>query len=429
MEYTFRPGIRTTQTVNPQDLKQVVDGVVSNIAPRKTQLYSLLDMGLKRAAPPPNTRKVQTISFNQYDSLDFVDAVTLGLAGNNETRFARLAVQQRGALQTASMFYQPGERLALDNGQSVEVVMTPNAILPELTSLTTALTGNTTTRSAAGTIVVRNVEPTAIRTGINTFYQTGFPVYEGAPVQAQGIQGDVVYDLNYIEEIEGTFGFTEQELEYVSKNLHGIKNDRDWTQKINVERMKQHVENQITFGVRQVDYTYQPNLPKYHMGGLFYYLRDNVMLYNPDTTTNYEDLIESWMEEHVFDQDSQTTKVVGVGRKLWRQFQKEFRNFRRIDMGKGNAGLKPGALTFDTYDFAGQTIKLMPFNLFRAGTRYENWAFAIDPAAIELIEKKKFTVEPIPKDKRTMRIEEFLIQWAGTIRVNNPRTHALLRTA
>jgi len=423
--FTVRRGMRTTTTVNPQDiLPPDIDDVLYRADPTRSQLTTLLS--LVKGGSAPKTKKIQVRQYNSFDPLDEITAVTLGTSGNSETRYARLTMAQRAVRpSTSDMFYQPGDRLALDNGQTVEIVMTPTKKLSTLASLTTALTGNTTTASAAGTVVVRNVERAAIRTtSVTNCQYLGHPIYEGEPVQSAPFQRDVVYDCNFVERIERTVQCTEDETMYIMNR--GSVKDFDFQKKETLADLKQDVELIHMWGTREVDFTVR-NQPKHHMGGLLYNIKSNVTVYNPYDTSDFENLLQDFMVDQAFKiTPNGYTKTFLVGDRLHSKIMKQFGQYRRIDL-KNNKDFEAAGLNISTYDFGGRVLKIMPYKHFRGGTKWEWWGACIDLPLIET--RVKIPYRTINATLPGQRILTFGMEWAGTCAFHLEQSHALLCTA
>lgn len=422
---TIRRGLRTSQTHNPMDLPPPDTDEILYIADTtRSQLTTLLEKVKQGSAP--KTKKIQVRQYNTFDPLDEITAVTMGDSADSEQRYANLTMAQRSIRPyTDDMFYQPGDRLILDTGQVVEVVMTPTKKLATLSTLTTGLTGNSTTASAAGTIVVRNVERAALRafSGSTWCQFLGHPIYEGQPVESEPYQRDVLYDCNFVERIERTVKCTDDETMYLMTRPGGGA-DLDFQKKESLADLRQDAELINMFGVRELDMTIK-NQPKHHMGGVLWGIKSNVTVYNPYSTTDFERLTQDFMvdQSHKITPRGYT-KTWLVGDRFHTEFMRSFKNMRRVMMD--NKELKAAGLNISQYDFGGRIINLLPYKHFRAGTKWEWWAVSLDLPLLE--QRVKIPFKTFNATKPGERVLTFAMEWAGTMAMHLEQAHAVLRT-
>lgn len=427
MPSTHRRGLRTTQTVNPQDLLPDVDEILRRADPTLSQLSTLLEH--LPAGKPPRAKRIDVRQYRSFDPLDRVTAVVVGTAADNEQRFARLTIQQRSLIATTptEMLYQPGDRLALDSGQVVEVVVTPTDRMPGLPNLSANLIGNATQLTDPGNIIVRNIQPIPFNpnwTGGWILFM-GHPIYEGQPVESDSWQRDVVYDYNYVETIERVMECTEDETNFIIQR--GSAKDMQFQKEETLREIKQDVEIAYMFGERSFDMTV-PGQPKYHMRGLINSIQTNVMVYNPYAANlNFEQLIRSWMTNQVFRVcPNGLEKFVFIGERLSDAFTAVFDNLRRIDIGGGKSR-DIGGVRITTYEFNGRTIHCVVYRHFRVETPWSWWAVAVDLPNLERRVRKNFAIRnaTLPNE----RIIRYAVEWQGTLACHLEETHALLRTA
>lgn len=425
-QYSFRRGLRTTQTVNPDNVVPDIDEILYRAEPTKSQLSNILDQ--LPGGKEPKSKKIQVRLYNSFDALDEITSITLGLSANSESHYARFTMAQRSVRATTDdMFYQPGNTLALDNGQQVMVVMTPSRYLASALPggvLTTALTGNTTTATAPGDIVVRNVDGTPIRAGNIQWVQfMGHPIYEGEPVQQQSIQRDVYFDANYVEHLERVMECTEDETKYIK--TYGSVQDMQFQKEETLQEIKQDVELKYMFGTRNMLQDIK-NQPKHFMGGILYFIRTNVMVYNPATVTDWENTIQDWMVQHVFrNTPNGMEKTVFCGEIAHLNFMRAFSSYRKIEM-TASKKMQASGLDVSTYKLGARTINLVDYRHFRLGTKWQDWMVALDLPELETRIKTNFTIRPATLP--TERVVRYAVDWEGSLACHREQSHAVLRT-
>lgn len=421
-----RRGIRTTQTSNPQSQLPDIDTKIRTLRPEAMPMISLLEKIGK--GPAPKQKKVQVTKHYAIDCHDIVTAVTAGTAA--ESGYARLTVAQISRPQVGNnMLYYPQDKFYLyATGQIVEVVMTPDAAYQVSGSditLTTGLTGNTTTRSAAGTVVVRVVEQVNFISpsgGTTDFLWLGRTIWESQNIEAQPLQQDVIYDYNFVEHKEMVIEMTEDQQNFFNSQ-HTIN---DWTfqQTEAITTFKQQINYNSFFGERAVRYD-QPNRPTNHMRGLLNAIRSNVTIYDPNTVTDYENMISEFMYTQAFKYNNGARrKMAFAGPRFIHNFNKAFREFRRSDI---NVAKQTPGLDITSYTWMGFTLDLVRNEVFRLGTPHQDWCVVIDPAQAEYRVKKNF--ESRPYELENERVKKLMVEWQGTIAWHLEEHHALLRTA
>jgi hypothetical protein len=88
-----RRGIRTTQTVNPQNQKPDISEQIRTLYPEATPIITLMEK--ISTAGRPKSKKVQVRKYYATDFLDQITASAAGIAGNNETRFLACCISHR----------------------------------------------------------------------------------------------------------------------------------------------------------------------------------------------------------------------------------------------------------------------------------------------------------------------------------------------
>jgi hypothetical protein len=420
-----RTGVRSTLTVNPQSVLRDISAKARRLSPTAMPLMNfLLAVGKGR---PAGSKKVETRRRYAFDHLDFISAAAAGTAGPpDQRRFGRLTIDQISRPYAGGkMFYQPQDKFYIfETGQVVEVVMTPDAAYKvngsELT-LTAGLTGNTTTRTAAGTVVVRCIEPVNFIAPSSSYcYFLGRTIWESQPVETQGYQNDDVYDFNFVEHKELTIEATNDQLEYI--NMNGKFNDFSELQAEALEQFKTSIDVSCVWGERAINVD-QTGRPTHHMRGLIHAIQTNITTYSPASTVDFENLTSEWMYKQVFRYQGQSSKVVYAGAGWINNFNQAFKEYRRSDI---NMSKQTPGLNISTYEWMGYKISIIRSELFRMGTPQEHWAVAFDPSVIEPRINKNFdTFDPtLPNE----RVKKWTVEWAATISFNLEEHLALMRT-
>lgn len=424
---TARPGLRTTQTVNPQDVLPDIQEKIHTLAPESMPLITLLEKFGK--GPDPKSKKVEVRKYYEFDPLDTVTALTVGITGNTETRFARLSLAQASRpLTNSTMYYQPQDKFYIvETGQTVEVVMTPDAAFQTQAgsdiTLSTALTGNTTTRSAAGTVVVRVVEPVDFIsfTAPGSVIYLGRTIWESQDIQATPAQRDVIYDYNFVEHKEKVIECTEDQMDFIQRR--GTIDDFSFQQKEMIKEFKSEINHTSFFSERSVNYDI-PNRPTYHMRGAIPAIRTNVQVYNPAVTTDFEQLTSTFMLRQAFRYQGKPRKMAFAGVGFLNNFNNAFREYRRSDI---NVAKQTPGLSITTYEWNNRLIDMVHCEVFRMGTDMENWLMVVDPQQAEYRVKRNFVTRPYSLP--TQRLNNLMVEWQGTIAFHLEEHMALLRTA
>lgn len=423
-----RRGKRTTTNVNPQSVKPDLSAQVRSLSPEAMPMISLLEkIG---SGPKPKNKRVGTRKHYAFDHLDTATAVTVGTAG--EERFAQLTMAQVSRPQVrGAMFYQPQDKLTIvETGQVVEVWITPDAaykVNGSEVTLTAGLTGGTTTRSAAGTICVRVVEPVNFIDpgGATDTYFLGRTIWESQPVEAVGVMEDELFDFNFVEHKETVVEATNDQIEFIETyGGLGSTDDFSFQQKQTFSNMKKDVNYLSFWGERAVNFD-QPSRPTYHMRGLMNAIQTNVTVYNPTATADFENLVSEFMYKQAFRYNNGSNrKMAFCGPNFLHNFNKAFREYRRSDI---NVSKQMPGLDIQTYTWMGYTLDLVRNEIFRLDTKHADWCVVVDPAQAELRVAKNF--ETFPYNLANEREKKIASEWQGTIAWHLEEHHALLRTA
>lgn len=421
-----RRGIRTSQTVNPQSVKPHLNEQIRTLRPEATPVIYLAEK--LKSVGKPKSKKVQVRKYYATDMLDLASSATLGLVADGETRFARLVIAQPSRPNLSGLIYHPQDKIYIPaTGQTVEVVMTPTAayqINGSDMTLTTTITGSTTTRSLAGTIVVRVVEPVAfVDPGANAdIWNMGRTIWESQPIQAVSLQRDLVYDYNYLEHKEAVIEVTQDELDYIEQ--YGGLKDFDFQKTETISELKEQVDLTCWYGERAVNYD-QTNRPTYHTRGILNSIRTNVTVYNPTQAgLDFETLVSDFMYKQAFKHQGAMRKTAWVGAEFLNNFNKAFREFRRSDI---NVSKQTPGLNITTYDWMGYTLDLVRNERFRLGTPQSHWCCVLDPEQLDVYIGKNYETRPYALP--TEREQKIMIEWSGAVVCHLEEHHALLRTA
>lgn len=417
-------GTRTSQTVNPQTLVKDVDDQVRSLEPEATPLLAINK--IIGNGPVPKSRKMEVMQHYAFDNWDEVTAVTLGTGA--EIRYARLALSQKSRpAVNGSMFYYPQDTFYITaTGQNVVAVVTPDAAYKvngtEMT-LGTGLTGNTTTRSVAGSIVVMNIEQSAmVSFTTSDIVFTGRTIYESQAIEAQSTQEDVIFDCNYVEHMECVLNLSGDQQKFVKQ--YGKLNDLNFQQREKLKAFKKQVHYKLWTGERSMELS-QTNRPTYYTRGILKSIKTNVTVYDPTQTDDFERLVSNFMEEQAFRWTPNGREKIGYcGVKFLSNFDRAFREYRRSDLSDKSP--TPG-FHVNKYFWQGCTLSLIRDETFRQGTSLQNWCVVVDPLESQLCVETNFTGRryEAPSD----RDMKWMWEWVGGIRHHREETSAILRTA
>lgn len=422
----IRPGARTSVTVDPKIVLEDINQEIRRLEPSAVPLQTFASY-IGTEAPPKN-HKFQTKQYHVFDNYDYCSSVTLGTG--NFTRYARLTLDQPSRPTTrSSMLYYPQDKFFIvATGQVVEVVMNERASMPmgdgsNLSISDTTLTGNSTTRSADGTVVVRNTEPTPILPfSQSDVIYLGRTIYEGQPIEAESRQRDFIFDVNFLEHKEAVLEMTEDQVELVKTD--GKVPDWNFQQEETIREFKISVDYNLIFSERSVDYTV-PDKPKRHTRGLYNSIRTNVSVYNPQAVTDFEAMFGNFMYDQAFRYGNKMTKIGLCGGRFLYDFNQAFKDYRRTSKIE-SIGKKIG-LNFNTYEIPGGfSVTLTRTEALRQNTPLEYWCFIIDTSQMGLKLAKNYETRDysLPTD----RFKKFMIEWQGGIAWHLEQVNALLKT-
>jgi len=424
-----RPGTRTSTTVDPKIVLEDIDTKVRRLEPSATPIQTITSI-IGRGAKP-KSHKIQVMQYHAFDNFDYCSATTMGSTVAGYERMARMTLDQASRPDVnASMYYYPQDKfLIVATGQVVEVWITPDAaILYDGTNEVTCsatLTGNSTTRSLAGTVVVRNIEPYALKpfTTSDVIF-LGRTIYESQPIEARSSMRDYVFDCNFVEHKEKVLIFTEDQKNLVE--TMGKVPDFTHQQNETILEFKKDVDLNLIWGERGVDLTVSGR-PKRHLRGLFNTIRTNVSYYDPTTITDFEAMLSNFLFEQGFRYNNAgvTSKMGLAGPRVLFNFNMAFREYRRTT-SLGEIGKKAG-MNLDTYILPGGfQLAMARYEGLRQNTSLENWMFVIDPALADLKLVKDYNSRLWSNDNE--RDIKYMIEWQGTVAWHLEQCHALLRT-
>lgn len=424
----IRPGMRTSASIDPFRILEHVDQTIRRLEPDSTPLITLSQHAL--SGPKPTSFKVMQVEYDAFDHFDVLSDVTLGTSvGSQYSRFALIKPNRQSFGGT--MFYSPQDTLFIQKtAQNVQVVMTPAQAMwlgDDATSVITidaGLTGNTTTATKAGYILVKTVEDEPFRsfTSSDCIY-LGRTIKESQDIMATPHQRDVLYNANFVEHMEAMIKMTDDQKTWVKTK--GTVPEFTWQQQEMMAEFKKSVEYKLMWGKRHVDFT-DPIRPIRYMNGLFHAIQTNVVTYNPNTITDFEQFFNNFLYDVAFRYNPNGyRKIALAGPRFLQKFNMAFRDFRRVDTmaPTGKVGLN-----FDTYVLPGGfELKLMRTDMLRMGTGFEDWLFVLDPKEIEIMKVKDFATRLWQKEGG--RDWNLMVEWQGTVAWHREQAHAMLRTA
>jgi len=421
----IRPGVRTTTSISPKQILEDLDETIHTLDPNATPIQAIVNYLGKGSKPVSN--KIQVMQYDTFDNFDFCSSSTMGTG--NYTRFANLTLDQASRPTTNSlMFYYPQDKLFIvETGQVVEVVMNERAAVSVGGSdfaIPAAITGNTTTRSLAGTVVVRNTEPDPVQdfTTSDVIY-LGRTIYESQPIEAESAQRDVIFDCNFVEHKEKVLIFTEDQKKWVK--TRGTMPDWDMNQKEMMKEFKTEIDSTLLWGERVVNMDVASR-PTRHMRGLYNAIRTNVSVFDPTTVTDFEQLFVNFMYEQAFRYNPNGYRKIALcGGRFLIDFNMAFREYRRTSDLSGIG--KSIGLDMETYSLPGQMkLNLVRTELLRQNTALENWCFVIDPSLAKLRLVKDY--ESRYYSNNNERDTKLMVEWQGTVAWHLEQSHALLKT-
>ena len=427
-DHLGRTGLRSSTSIDPKNVLEDIDTRIRNLDPNATPLLSLSSVISK--GKTPKSHKIQVVEYHSRDQMDYCSTVVLGTAGYE--RFALMTLDQpsRPTMSTAMYYFVQDKMFIQATDQVVEVVMTPTSAIKQNGSelqLPVALTGSAVTnRTAPGTVVVRNTEARPMR----TFAQSdivflGRTIHESQVIEAMSRQRDYLYDCNFVEHKEAVLDMTEDQKKLVTTKV-GIP-DWNFQQQETFKEFKQDVEQTLWWGERSVDLT-EEGRPKRHMRGMHHSIRTNVAAYNPMSITDYEEMFGNFMYDQAFRYNPNgISKMCYAGGRFLFNFNKAFREYRRTSSLDPSSVGKIAGMNIDSYMIPGGfKLGIVRNETLKQNTAFENWAYVIDPACLELRVVKDFNSRLYALDNE--RDVKIMIEWQGTMAHHTEQSHALLRT-
>lgn len=425
-----RPGIRTSTTVDPKIVMEDISNTIRRLEPEATPMQSLSNW-IGRGTPPKN-HKIQVIQYHAFDHFDYCSTVVMGTSVDAQyNRFALLTLDQASRPDVnTQMYYQPQDKLYIaSTDQTVEIWMTPTSTRriglgsTDFATFDANLTGGTTTTTAAGTVLVRNVRPEALKSfSTSDVVYLGRTIHESQVIEAAPAQRDYVFDCNFVEHKEQVIEMTEDQRDLIQ--LKGVAPDWTMQQKEMLIEFKKSVEYNAVFSTAEVDLTVGGR-PMRHMRGLLDTIKTNVAFYNPNTITNYENLLIDFIYNQAFRYNPGGTKKFCVcGAEFFKNFNKTFGQYRQtntLDLSD-----KVG-FNVQTYFFGNYQLNFIQSELFRQGTKFQDWCLVFDPQYAKWRVKKDYLTKEYSLANE--RVYKLMVEWQGTIAWELEQSHALLRTA
>lgn len=425
-------GVRSSTTASPRSIVEDFEKYIHKLSPDAFPFQTLRTVFGK--GPSPKGFKITTTQLHEYDHFDSCTSATMGTAGNQELRYARFAPQQLSRPDTRGqvLAYDLQDNLFIvETGQTVEVVTTPGGTVTLKSGaslqLTTALTGDTATTSAAGSIVVRNVEdaPLVSFAGGATIINMGRTLEESQDKGLTSYYEDPIYDCNFLEHKEATLIFTEEQKNLIQTRW--AKGDWDLQTEATTNRHKRNVEHTILWGERAFEGDREYPIRK--MRGLYNAIQSNVAYFDPNQILDWEQFLIEHSIHQAFrynGERAKNKKFVICGDAIAAKLSYAFKDYRRLtELKSPNLDV---SLNLDTFSVLGKyELVIMKHSMFRTGTNLQNWMFIIDPTVCEMRVRKDHTVETNFANKNERKIK-FLIEWQGTMAWNLEQNMSLLRT-
>jgi len=414
----------TSMTIDPRKLEPDISSRIDKLEPFITPLLGLRK--LTGVGGKPKQHKYYTRQYNLYSGFDYVSAASFG-TGNN-TAFARLTMDQPEMVTTnALMFYQPQDKLYLiKSGDVVMVVMTPNATIKRNGSDFTcdaALTGNTTTRTAAGTVLVQNIRPYALTSFVNSdAICMGRTIYESQKIEKEGYRWDMIWDCNFVEHKEETLQMDNDMYDWVvTKGTIG-----EWQEQwdMSLKKFKYDIDSTLWYSDRSLQMN-ESRTPMRHTMGFFNAVKTNYCLYNPDLVADWESFLGDFIFENGFAyRGSSESKMFIMAPRLAYEFNMAFKEYRRATLDlKGKVGFN-----IDEYSILGnRNVRIITNEGFRKSTQMEYWGVIIDPATMEY--KIARDMETKYYQSNDDREKKYVVEWQGGIAWHTEQVNACLVTA
>jgi hypothetical protein len=425
-----RPGVRTSTTVDPKIVMEDISNTIRRLEPEATPMQSLSNW-IGRGTPPKN-HKIQVIQYHAFDHFDFCSTVVLGSSIDaGYGRFARLTLDQASRPDVnTTMYYQPQDKLYIaETGQTVEIWMTPTSTrriglgTTDFYSTVAGFSGDGTTTTAAGSVIVRNINPDPIKSFTTSdIVYMGRTIHESQVIEATPAQRDYVFDCNFVEHKEQVIEMTEDQRDLIT--MKGVAPDWTMQQREMIIEFKKSVEFNAVLSSAEVDLTV-PGRPMRHMRGLLDTIKTNVAFYNPASVSNYENLLIDFVYNQAFRYNPGGTKKFAIcGAEFFKNFNKTFSQYRTtntLDL-KEKVGFNVQAYYFGNYQ-----LNIIQSELFRQGTKFQDWCMVFDPQFAKWRVKKDYLTKEYSLANE--RVYKLMVEWQGTIAWELEQSHALLRTA
>lgn len=423
-----RPGTRTSATINPQWIVEDLSTEIKRLDPEQTPFLSILNQVSK--GQPPTGHKFLQARYDSFDHWDRAQFISSGADHSETARVARLRLLQISRPNVTSMYYHVQDRFAVPStGQVLEVIMTSReryevGAQGSYISLDAGLTGNTSTATKGFDVIVRNVQPGPIIPFNTTdVIYLGRSIRESQDIDAKSAYRDLWFTYNWVEHKEKVLWMTEDAMKMVQ--TRGSVTDWAFQEKETLNEFRRDVDYTIMWGQKSFNADVEGE-PIRTTEGLIPSIQENIMLYNPYSTTSYEQLVQTFMNRQAFRYNPNGKRKSAVcGRLFMENFAREFKDYRRIT----NAESKKGDYGFNiqSYQFGDFTLEIAVTDQFRQHSDSAHWLLVFDPAELELRVKKDFDSRFYGERKE--RKQKLMVEWQGGVSPHRTETHALLRTA
>lgn len=422
---------RSSTSINPRNVAEDISNKIYTLY--ATDLPLLGMTGIAGSGGKPQAHKFNVMKYYAADPYDYASTVVMGTSVSADLkRFAKLTLDQpsRPDLQ-GEMYYSPQDKFFITKtGQVVEVVMTPSGSKKigsgSALTLDANFTGGTTTTSAAGTVIVRNIEPySVVPFTASDVISMGRSIHESQPIEAEPAERDIVFDCNYIEHKEKVITMTEDQ-RYLVKTLSQTP-DWDFQQEQMFREFTEEIEHTLMWSERAEDLS-NSRRPIRHTRGLFHSIETNVSFYNPLSTDDFELMFLNFLANQGFRYNPHGKRKIAIcGEQFLINFNLAFREFRHTNSIDPKSMGERAGLNFTTYVIPGDyEIKLATSGLLRKNTDVDNWCFIIDPKEMELklVKDMVSRMYQLPSE----RDSKLMVEWQGGIAWHMEETHALLKT-
>ena len=424
---------------NPYEFVEQIDPKTYKVEPNIIPTLSILEH--TRNAGKPNQPKLNYRMLMTDMQIDTLINPTFGSTVAGYERFVRVTPTNAWNPNSAQIRYHCGDHIYNpETMQEYEVVMTPTESIKIqegldsdaanfLGSMNTSVTGSSATRTAAGTILLMNVQPFAIRHFTEATVYPGSKIYaDGADRTGHATYQEALYDCNYVENFE-----FKQEWELESYEEFKVKfEDMKWssTWKMNYEKQQIWENHAAIYGnksyqVLGINGVTGNGHPKRTMQGILTGTQSFVTYYNPVgmSESAWEKMFQGLIWDQLNYYGDIEAKIIYAGDNVLKALANMLSNRRVVDMNL--SADKAIVMSTNTYEFMGKRIQVAPFNEFHFG-KYKDWLFAWDPTEInyyELVPRRESWLQ-LPHQRKVIRHYEHKFGITMPKEMNN----VLLRT-